>query len=171
MPQNLELFFCLYADYWDNPSQCNSTHSRLLGFFSTLPSIWRALQCIRRYYDTRNIFPHLVNCGKYAMGIMFYVTLSLYRIQRNRSNLALFSTFAVVNSIYCCKFSSLACATLLMSRSNMGYRYGLVAIPTAGKPSFPPRCSWVQESVLVLLSHGSGSNSPLQLDLLLYLHS
>ena len=101
--QNIELFFCLYAQYWDNPPQCNSTHSRLLGFFSTLPGIWRALQCIRRYYDTRNIFPHLVNCGKYCMTIMYYVTLSLYRIERTRSNLALFVTFATINALYCCK--------------------------------------------------------------------
>ncbi|KAL8951182.1 MAG: hypothetical protein Q9222_002812 [Ikaeria aurantiellina] len=40
---NLELFFCLYAHHWNNPAQCNSTHSRLLGFFSTLPGIWRGL--------------------------------------------------------------------------------------------------------------------------------
>ncbi|KAH8591511.1 signal transduction protein-like protein Syg1 [Bisporella sp. PMI_857] len=98
---NIELFFCLYAHFWSNPPRCNSSHSRLLGFFSTLPGIWRALQCIRRYYDTRNIFPHLVNCGKYGMTIMFGVTLSLYRIQRSNSMLALFTTFATINSIYC----------------------------------------------------------------------
>lgn len=98
---NIELFFCLYAHYWNNPSQCNSTHSRLLGFFSTLPGIWRALQCIRRYFDTRNVFPHLVNCGKYGMTILAGVTLSLYRIDRTNNMLALFTTFATVNSIYC----------------------------------------------------------------------
>jgi hypothetical protein len=101
--QNIELFFCLYAQHWNNPSQCNSNHSRLLGFFSTLPGIWRALQCIRRYYDTRNVFPHLVNCGKYAMTITYYATLSVYRIDRSDSNLALFSTFAAINAIYCCR--------------------------------------------------------------------
>ncbi|KAL8709740.1 MAG: hypothetical protein Q9220_005526 [cf. Caloplaca sp. 1 TL-2023] len=40
---NLELFFCLYVHSWNQPAQCNSTHSRLLGFFSTLPGIWRAI--------------------------------------------------------------------------------------------------------------------------------
>lgn len=103
--QNIELFFCLYANGWNNPSQCNSTHSRLLGFFSTLPGIWRALQCIRRYYDTRNIFPHLVNCGKYSMTILYYVTLSIYRIDRTWTHLAVFITFATINAIYCCKAS------------------------------------------------------------------
>ena len=99
----MELFFCLYAKAWNNPGQCNSTHSRLLGFFSTIPGIWRALQCLRRYYDTRNAFPHLVNCGKYTFTILFYMSLSLYRIDKNDSLKALFITFATINSIYCCK--------------------------------------------------------------------
>ncbi|KAK4083021.1 uncharacterized protein Triagg1_1911 [Trichoderma aggressivum f. europaeum] len=43
---NIELFFCLYANHWDNPGQCNSTSSRLLGFLTTLPAIWRFLQSI-----------------------------------------------------------------------------------------------------------------------------
>ncbi|KAI0106440.1 EXS family-domain-containing protein [Nemania sp. FL0031] len=97
---NVELFFCLYAHYWENPPICNSSHSRLLGFFATLPAIWRALQCVRRYHDTKNVFPHLVNCGKYIMTILSYVTLSLYRIENTHSNLALFITFSVVNGIY-----------------------------------------------------------------------
>ncbi|EKD19509.1 EXS family protein [Drepanopeziza brunnea f. sp. 'multigermtubi' MB_m1] len=98
---NIELFFCLYAHYWDNPAQCNSTHSRLLGFFSTLPGIWRALQCLRRYRDTRNVFPHLVNGGKYTMTIVYCVSLSIYRIDRAKSNLAIFITFATINAVYC----------------------------------------------------------------------
>ncbi|KAL7790893.1 EXS domain-containing protein [Trichoderma ceciliae] len=97
---NVELFFCLYANHWNNPGQCNSTSSRLLGFFTTLPSIWRFLQCIRRYRDTRNFFPHLVNCGKYTASILSYLCLSLYRIHQTRSNLALFVTFSTINGVY-----------------------------------------------------------------------
>lgn len=85
--------------------QCNSGHSRLLGFFTALPGIWRALQCIRRYYDTRNVFPHLVNCGKYTTMILAYVTLSLYRIERTRTHLALFITVWTIYGIYTCKYS------------------------------------------------------------------
>ncbi|KAK8856917.1 EXS family-domain-containing protein [Apiospora arundinis] len=98
---NVELFFCLYARSWNDPSQCNSSHSRLLGFFNTVPAIWRAFQCIRRYADTKNMFPHLVNCGKYTMTILAAVMLSLYRIHDTHSNLALFVTFSTVNAIYC----------------------------------------------------------------------
>jgi hypothetical protein len=99
--KNIELFFCLYANEWGNPPMCNSSHSRLLGFFTTLPGIWRALQCVRRYYDTRNVFPHLVNCGKYTATILYYVTLSIYRLNKTEQHRAIFITFAVVNSIYC----------------------------------------------------------------------
>lgn len=111
----MELFFCLYSKAWNNPGQCNSTHSRLLGFFSTVPGIWRALQCLRRYYDTRNAFPHLVNCGKYTFTILFYMSLSLYRIDKSHSLKALFITFATINSIYCCEYGHCT----LFSRSNL----------------------------------------------------
>ncbi|KAF5007747.1 hypothetical protein FDECE_5943 [Fusarium decemcellulare] len=98
---NIELFFCLYANYWDDPPQCNSSHSRLLGFMTALPPIWRFLQCLRRYKDTRNVFPHLVNGGKYTATIIAAVMLSLYRLHDSRTHLALFITFSSVNSIYC----------------------------------------------------------------------
>ncbi|KAF2816274.1 EXS-domain-containing protein [Mytilinidion resinicola] len=98
---NIELFFCLYANRWNDPGRCNSTHSRLLGFFSTLPGVWRALQCIRRYNDTRNVFPHLVNGGKYIATILFYATLSVYRIGKTPQHRAAFIVFATINAIYC----------------------------------------------------------------------
>ena len=79
---------------------CNSSHSRLLGFFSALPGIWRALQCIRRYYDTRNVFPHLVNCGKYLCTIIFYMCLSLHRVDGRMEYYILFVLFGCLNSIY-----------------------------------------------------------------------
>ncbi|KAF1991265.1 EXS-domain-containing protein [Aulographum hederae CBS 113979] len=98
---NIELFFCLYARYWNDPPMCNSSHSRLLGFFSALPGVWRALQCLRRYYDTGNKFPHLVNCGKYTFTILYYMSLSLYRIDKTWQLRGLFIGFASVNAIYC----------------------------------------------------------------------
>ena len=98
---NVELFFCLYAQNWSDPPQCNSSHSRLLGFFSALPAVWRALQCIRRYYDSRNWFPHLANCAKYTCNILYYMALSLYRIDKNSDLRALFIFFATINAAYC----------------------------------------------------------------------
>ncbi|KAI1871859.1 hypothetical protein JX265_005845 [Neoarthrinium moseri] len=125
---NIELFFCLYAHYWNYPDQCNSNHSRLLGFFSALPPIWRALQCVRRYLDTRNIFPHLVNCGKYCMTILAAVTLSLYRIEGSNATLALFATFSVVNSIYCSIWDLLMDFSLLQPDSRHRFLRDILAL-------------------------------------------
>ncbi|KAK5462865.1 Xenotropic and polytropic retrovirus receptor 1 [Exophiala xenobiotica] len=97
----IEAFFCLYANNWNNPPQCNSNHSRLLGFFAALPAVWRALQCLRRYYDSRNWFPHLANFAKYCCNILYYMTLSMYRIEMSNRMRAVFITFAAVNGIYC----------------------------------------------------------------------
>ncbi|KAL4925165.1 EXS family-domain-containing protein [Aspergillus undulatus] len=97
---NIALFFCLYSRHWTGHTQCNSSHSRLLGFFTTLPSIWRALQCIRRYVDTKNVFPHLLNFGKYMFGVLYYATLSMYRINKVTRFQAPFITFALLNAVY-----------------------------------------------------------------------
>jgi len=98
---NIELFFCLYARDWNDPGQCNSNHSRLMGFLAALPPILRALQCVRRYVDTRHAFPHLANFAKYTMSIMAAMCLSLYRIDGTQTNLSLFITFAAINAVYC----------------------------------------------------------------------
>lgn len=34
-----------------------------------LPAYWRFVQCLRRYYDTRLTYPHLLNAGKYLSTI------------------------------------------------------------------------------------------------------
>jgi hypothetical protein len=93
-------FFCLYSREWHNPSSCNSNHLRIVGFMTTLPGVWRALQCLRRYADTGNKFPHLLNFGKYLATIMFYATLSIYRVDQQTSTRAVFITFATINGIY-----------------------------------------------------------------------
>lgn len=41
----------------------------LLAFIAILPAFMRFSQCLRRYYDSGKIFPHIVNGGKYATGI------------------------------------------------------------------------------------------------------
>jgi hypothetical protein len=97
---NVEVFFCLYTNDWANPGQCTSGRSRLLGFLTTLPAIWRANQCLRRYWDTRTWFPHLANFGKYIFTILMYMSLSLYRIEKTFEMKALFIALATMNSVY-----------------------------------------------------------------------
>ncbi|KAK3359866.1 EXS family-domain-containing protein [Lasiosphaeria hispida] len=125
---NVELFFCLYAHDWYNPIQCNSNHSRLMGFFAALPPVWRALQCIRRYYDTKNVFPHLVNCGKYIMSILAAVLLSIYRIDGTRVNLSFFITFAALNAVYCSIWDLFMDFSLLQAHARRPLLRGITAL-------------------------------------------
>ncbi|KAK5951119.1 Xenotropic and polytropic retrovirus receptor 1 [Knufia fluminis] len=101
----IEVFFCVYGNDWNNPAQCNSSHSMLLGFFTTLPAIWRFAQCVRRYKDSGNWFPHLANCAKYTGNILYYMTLSLYRLhihtESARAYKIVFIVFAALNALYC----------------------------------------------------------------------
>lgn len=98
---NIELFFCLYYQDWRDPPKCNSSHSILFGFFTTLPGIMRAAQCMRRYVETADKFPHLANFGKYCCTIAMYATLAALRIQRGWASLIAFVVAASINSIYC----------------------------------------------------------------------
>lgn len=97
---NIELFFCLYTKSWTNTTSCNSSSSMLFGLFTCLPGVWRALQCLRRYKDTGSIFPHLANFAKYLCTILFYMTLSLYRLDPSATRKIIFILFASINSIY-----------------------------------------------------------------------
>lgn len=107
---NISFFFCLYADKWKNvlgggevPSltvRCGSGYSRPMGFLQSLPSIFRFLQCLRRFMDSGDAFPHLANMVKYMIGAVYYCLLSVWRIDRSSLNRAAFITFACINSIY-----------------------------------------------------------------------
>lgn len=46
------------------------------------------------------MFPHLVNCGKYAASISAAVCLSIFRIDRTTTTMALFIVIGVINGIY-----------------------------------------------------------------------
>lgn len=101
--QNIALFFCLYRRGWDEPTGCNSSHSWAVGALTAVPAIWRACQCLRRYRDTRNVFPHLLNGLKYLLTILYYLCLSGYRIDTSTRWRATFITVATVNAIYSCE--------------------------------------------------------------------
>ncbi|KAK9370928.1 EXS family-domain-containing protein [Lipomyces kononenkoae] len=97
---NAELFFCLYGQDWTNAPRCGSSRSRVMGFLNALPPIWRFFQCWRRYFDTRNWFPHLANAGKYSFTIATAVVLSVWRIDRINTNRDVYVLFASINAIY-----------------------------------------------------------------------
>ncbi|CUM47483.1 unnamed protein product [Debaryomyces fabryi] len=123
---NISFFFCLYAHKWNglltdgNTSQhnvCGSSRSRSMGFFSALPSIWRFLQCLRRYMDTGDWFPHLANMLKYSFTTLYYCLLSVYRIDNRERNRIPFIIFAIINTLYTSSWDIVMDWSLLQSGS------------------------------------------------------
>lgn len=127
---NISFFFCLYSTHWNglfDPNDphlnnvCGSSKSRLMGFFSALPTIFRFLQCVRRYMDTGDWFPHLANMLKYTISTIYYALLSVYRIQRIQKNRIVFIVFGAINSIYSCTWDIVMDWSLLQSGSKHKY--------------------------------------------------
>lgn len=65
-----------------------------------MPPLWRAMQCIRRFIDTRNWFPHLANLVKYLLTIGVAIVLSIYRINNDWVEREIYILLAVLNSLY-----------------------------------------------------------------------
>jgi hypothetical protein len=76
---DIEYFFCFYiydVGWWpvysSSPTRGLFCYGWLQALLQTvlmiLPSWFRFAQCLRRYRDTKQKFPHLVNAGKYASG-------------------------------------------------------------------------------------------------------
>ncbi|CAK7901253.1 protein Syg1p [[Candida] anglica] len=122
---NISFFFCLYSHHWNGvlhdgtpvDNVCGSSKSRSMGFFSTLPSVWRLLQCIRRYMDTGDWFPHLANMLKYSISAIYYILLSVYRIDNTTTHRVVFIVFAIINSLYSATWDIVMDWSLLQSGS------------------------------------------------------
>lgn len=100
---NLSYFLCVYGsdDWAASGTLCGSSYSHAMGFLSSLPGVWRFLQCLRRYGDSYDWFPHLLNAGKYSFTIIYNVTLSMSRISPNSIFLrTVFIICAAINGTY-----------------------------------------------------------------------
>ena len=66
-----EYLACFYmsGDWRSNDyARCQETNRKYaLPVLTALPLLWRFLQCLRRYYDSGDAWPHLGNAGKYAV--------------------------------------------------------------------------------------------------------
>lgn len=69
-----------------------------LVFMTCLPPIWRSMQCLRRFLDTGDWFPHFANLAKYLITTMYFFMVPTYR--SNKSLKPLFITIALINSVY-----------------------------------------------------------------------
>ncbi|XP_023014891.2 solute carrier family 53 member 1 [Leptinotarsa decemlineata] len=70
---------------WDvagNTSECMESNFIIRPLVNCIPAWIRFAQCLRRYYDTKEAFPHLVNAGKYSttfLVVIFATLKSVYK--------------------------------------------------------------------------------------------
>ena len=96
---DLAMFFCVYVRS-DNAT-CSSSHLRSMGVLGCLPSFWRFMQCLRRFADSGDWFPHLLNAAKYTLGVAYNATLCVYRISpKSFHSRQIFIVFATLNATY-----------------------------------------------------------------------
>ena len=111
--KDFQFLLCFYIsgetmdDDWDKADSlgyCSSSAWWLVALVACLPAWFRFAQCIRRYRDTKEAFPHLVNAGKYST-TFFVVTFSTldsaYRTEAERSPFFyLYILSAIISSCY-----------------------------------------------------------------------
>ncbi|XP_011137539.1 xenotropic and polytropic retrovirus receptor 1 [Harpegnathos saltator] len=82
----VDLYFliCFYIMNGDwhmqhDSTECTSGTCSIIirSFVNCLPAWFRFAQCVRRYRDSKEAFPHLVNAGKYATTFLVVVTNTL----------------------------------------------------------------------------------------------
>ncbi|KAJ8668179.1 hypothetical protein QAD02_009842 [Eretmocerus hayati] len=91
----------------DYTKQCTSGSTYIRPIVNCLPAWFRFAQCIRRYRDSKEAFPHLVNAGKYATTFLVVLTMTLrMEYKSNYSStwespwLWLWVVSCIINSVY-----------------------------------------------------------------------
>lgn len=108
---------CLTLNH-SKEDKCRYENLIWIGILSCLPSYWRFMQCIRRYLDSYDWFPHLLNAGKYIMSILFNASLYFYKSWPDSKKFkVLLLFFGLLNSFYTCLWDLVMDWSLLQSHS------------------------------------------------------
>merc|ERR1712176_383925 len=76
-------------------------YSSIRALFSILPAVIRFVQCIRRFQDSGDSFPHLVNAGKYSTTLLKAAAQRQFRLKQSEFNFLLWIASESFSSIYC----------------------------------------------------------------------
>lgn len=66
-------------------SQCMEKNYIIRPIVNCLPAWFRFAQCLRRYRDSREAFPHLVNAGKYSTTFLVVIFATLKSVYAGKS--------------------------------------------------------------------------------------
>lgn len=109
---------CLTFNNSDD-DKCKYEKLMWIAVLSCLPSYWRSLQCVRRYLDSYDWFPHLLNAFKYVIGIFFNASLYWYKSWPQSSKFkVLLIVFGTLNSSITSVWDIIMDWSLLQSHSN-----------------------------------------------------
>jgi len=81
---DFEFMVCFFTYLWPNDENedgkvCNGNRYAVRPFISCLPALWRFLQCLRVYYDTKH-YPHLINAIKYCTTFPVVILFALFTL-------------------------------------------------------------------------------------------
>lgn len=68
----------------NNTKQCMEDSTIIRPIVNCLPAWFRFAQCIRRYRDSKEVFPHLANAGKYFTTFLVVISLTLRQITQSQ---------------------------------------------------------------------------------------
>ncbi|KAF7763567.1 hypothetical protein Agabi119p4_8104 [Agaricus bisporus var. burnettii] len=151
---NLYLFACLYAeDFNEDWSNCTTQANTwpIVFLLSALPFIIRLIQSIKRYADS-GLVTHLINGGKYGVGILYYLFYTLWRHQRTHYNtlFVIWLVFGISYTIYAATWDFLMDWSLLkphakhfLLRDELGYSNHVYLYYFAMVTNVLIRFSWV----------------------------
>lgn len=76
-------------------------YSSIRAACSILPAVIRFIQCVRRFQDSGDAFPHLVNAGKYSTTLLKAAAQRQFRLKQSEFNFLLWIASESFSSIYC----------------------------------------------------------------------
>ncbi|KAG0210962.1 hypothetical protein BGX28_008670 [Mortierella sp. GBA30] len=99
--EQFEFALCAYSQQWTDLGQtCSTSHMWITPFVTGLPAWFRFLQCLRRYRDTLEWFPHLLNAGKYSASLLNLFIYFSYRHYGGPQLKAAFIVASFFTSVY-----------------------------------------------------------------------
>ncbi|KAG0089240.1 hypothetical protein BGZ93_000422 [Podila epicladia] len=99
--EQFEFALCAYSRQWsDLGHTCQTSHMWITPFVTGLPAWFRFLQCLRRYRDTLEWFPHLLNAGKYTSSLVNLFIYFSYRHYGGQTLKVAYILMATITGVY-----------------------------------------------------------------------
>ncbi|PIA17821.1 EXS-domain-containing protein [Coemansia reversa NRRL 1564] len=92
---------CAGNNHWSNLNEtCDTTHWWSNAALLMMPNVFRLVQCIRRFYDSGDAFPHLANGAKYSSTIITIWLATTNQIVGGSVWKPIWVTSAIINSCF-----------------------------------------------------------------------